>query len=49
MFFQEKHNTKQTIKKKLKKTCTESYNLIDGSLKEKKTTLRYTILSRESI
>jgi len=36
MFFQEKHNTKQTIKKKLKKTCAESYDLMDGSLKEKK-------------
>jgi hypothetical protein len=41
MFFQEKHNTKQTIKKKAKKTrkkktCAESYNLIDGSLKERK-------------
>lgn len=41
MFFQEKHNTKQTIKKKAKKTrkkktCAESYNLIDGSLKKRK-------------
>lgn len=55
-----KHNTKQTIKKKAnktrklkkkKKSCAESYNLIDGSLKErkkeKKTTLRDTILIRK--